>query len=32
VIVWTPRDDVRHIISMRKCNEREQARYRSRLD
>lgn len=27
VIVWTQRGDVRHIISMRKANEREQARY-----
>jgi uncharacterized DUF497 family protein len=27
VIVWTPRGNVRHIISMRKANEREKARY-----
>lgn len=27
VVVWTQRGDVRHIISMRKANEREQARY-----
>ena len=27
VIVWTPRGSVRHIISMRKANEREKARY-----
>ena len=28
VMVWTPRNiDDRHIISMRKANEREQARY-----
>jgi len=26
IVVWTPRADVRHIISMRKCNAREQAR------
>ena len=26
-VVWTPRGDVRHIISLRKCNDREQARY-----
>jgi hypothetical protein len=26
VVVWTPRDDRRRIISMRKCNAREQAR------
>ncbi|MDP3547470.1 MAG: BrnT family toxin [Phreatobacter sp.] len=27
VIVWTPRGETRRIISMRKANEREQARY-----
>ena len=27
MVVWTPRDDARHIISMRKCNDREQKRY-----
>ena len=31
VIVWTPRGYYRHIISMRKANEREQARCRERL-
>ncbi|WP_236841697.1 BrnT family toxin [Bosea sp. PAMC 26642] len=31
VIVWTPRGDKRRIISMRKANDREQARYQSRL-
>lgn len=31
-VVWTPRDDARHIISMRKCNDREQERYRARLE
>ena len=31
VIVWTAREEDRHIISMRKANEREQERYRSRL-
>ena len=30
-MVWTPRGDARHVISMRKANEREQARYRDRL-
>ena len=30
-IVWTPRDDVRHVISMRKANEREQRKYESLL-
>lgn len=27
VMVWTPRGDARRIVSMRKANEREQARY-----
>jgi len=27
VLVWTPRDGARHVISMRKANEREQVRY-----
>ena len=31
VVVWTPRGDARHVISMRKANEREKARYRDRL-
>ena len=31
VLVWTPRGETRHIISMRKANEREQARYKNRL-
>ena len=31
MVVWTPRGETRHIISMRKCNEREQAAYRQRL-
>ncbi|CAN5121660.1 BrnT family toxin [soil metagenome] len=31
VMVWTDRGDSRRIISMRKANEREQARYQSRL-
>ena len=30
MIVWTPRGGVRHIISMRKCNAKEQAYYRQR--
>ena len=31
-IVWTPHDeDERRVISMRKCNAKEQARYRERL-
>jgi uncharacterized protein len=32
IVVWTPRDETRHIISMRKANEREQNRYAVRLD
>jgi len=32
VVVWTPRGDSRHIISMRKANEREQKRFRQRLE
>jgi uncharacterized DUF497 family protein len=33
VVVWTPKSDVeRRIISMRKANEREQARYGHYLD
>jgi uncharacterized DUF497 family protein len=32
VIVWTQRGDARHIISMRKANEREQNRYKAWLD
>ena len=31
IIVWTPRGEVRRIISMRKANEREQAKFASRL-
>lgn len=30
VMVWTPRGEARRIISMRKANEREQARYAHR--
>lgn len=32
VLAWTLRDGRRRIISMRKANEREQARYRQTLD
>lgn len=28
VVVWTPRGNDRHVISMRKANDREKARYR----
>jgi uncharacterized DUF497 family protein len=31
LIVWTERGDDRHVISMRKANEREQRRYRDRM-
>jgi uncharacterized DUF497 family protein len=32
MVVWTLRGEgVRHVMSMRKCNDREQARYRERL-
>jgi hypothetical protein len=27
VVVWTQRGDARHVISMRKANDREQAKY-----
>ena len=32
VIVWTPRDGGRRIISMRQANDREKARYEAALD
>ena len=31
IVVWTPAEGGRHIISMRKANDREQARYLYRL-
>ena len=31
-VVWTLRGETRHIISMRKANEREKGRYGSRLE
>ncbi len=31
VLVWTAREDVRHIISMRKANEREKERHGRQL-
>jgi uncharacterized DUF497 family protein len=30
-IVWTPRGECRHIISMRKCNAREREKFEPRL-
>ncbi|MGZ8285421.1 MAG: BrnT family toxin [Allosphingosinicella sp.] len=32
VVVWTQRDEDRHIISMRKANDREQRKYKDRMD
>lgn len=32
MVVWTPRGDVTHVISMRKCNDKEQARYQERFE
>jgi hypothetical protein len=33
MVVWTPKGRAtRRIISMRKCNDKEQARYRDRLE
>lgn len=31
-LVWTPRGERRHIISMRKANDREKKRYEAQLD
>ena len=31
VLVWTPREEVRHIISMRYCHAKEEARWREHL-
>ena len=32
VLVWTPRGRARHMISMRKANDRERKRYQEQLD
>jgi uncharacterized protein len=32
IVVWTEREQARHVMSMRKANDREQARYRERLE
>lgn len=32
IVVWTARDNARHVISMRKANDREKARYRHRFE
>jgi uncharacterized protein len=31
MVVWTPRDEARQVISMRKCNDREKAIYQKRF-
>jgi uncharacterized protein len=31
MVVWTPRDEARHVMSMRKCNDREKAIYQERF-
>ena len=31
MMVWTPRGAARHVISMRKCNDREKAKFESQL-
>jgi len=31
MVVWTPRGTNRHVISMRKCNAREKARFEAEL-
>lgn len=31
MIVWTPRDEARHIISMRKANDREKKKFKARV-
>ena len=32
MVVWTPRDEAVHVMSMRKCNDKEQARYSKRFE
>lgn len=32
IVIRTPRGDARHVISMRKANDREKAHYRHRLE
>ena len=31
MVVWTPRGEARHVMSMRKCNDKEQNRYSQRF-
>jgi uncharacterized protein len=32
IVCWTPRGKARHVISMRKANDREKTRYRKRFE
>ncbi|MBC7583439.1 BrnT family toxin [Tardiphaga sp. vice352] len=32
MVVWTPRGEARHVMSMRKCNAREKAIYQKRFN
>lgn len=32
MVVWTPRGEAHHVMSMRKCNAREKAIYQKRFD
>lgn len=32
IVVWTERDDLIRVISMRKANEKEQKKYKKRMD
>ncbi len=32
MLVWTPRNAARHIISMRRCNDHERSRYQQAVD
>jgi hypothetical protein len=32
MVVWTPRDEAVHVMSMRKCNDKEQTRYSKRFE
>ena len=32
MVVWTPRGEARHIISMRKANDRERRRYHAQME
>ena len=32
MVVWTPRNEARHVISMRKCNDREKTIYQKQFD